>query len=161
MKNEPHRTAITRKTLSAPMRWLNERGLIPMGGDKHKRLDYGCGKGFDADQLGMMKFDPHFFPETCTGFNWYDIITCNYVLNVLPTVNERLDVLSSIVWGLNGNGVAYVSVRNDKRSLNGWTAKGTWQGFVEDDELETQGFRRIHEEANFRMFKYDKRNKAK
>lgn len=147
-----HLTAISRKTLSAPMRWLNSLALIPTGS---KSLDYGCGRGFDADQLGMAKFDPHYFPETPTDNN--DVVTCNYVLNVIPEADERGRVLDTLqLLARNKGGTVYVSVRNDKKALKGWTSKGTWQGDISDLELEAKGFWKIRECANYRLFKWRK-----
>ena len=64
MRINAYKTAITRKKPSLPMRWLAKEGLIPSRIDT---LDYGCGKGFDADYFGMDKYDPHFFPNTELG----------------------------------------------------------------------------------------------
>jgi len=144
-----HLTAISRKTLSAPMRWLNSLALIPQAS---KSLDYGCGRGFDADQLGMDKFDPHYFPTAPAG--GYDVVTCNYVLNVIPEDSEREKVLLQLQAQAAYRGTVYVAVRNDKAALKGWTSKGTWQGDISDLELEAKGFWKIRECANFRLFKW-------
>ena len=48
-----HKTAIKRNKLSAPMRYLSENNLL-----KGDLLDYGCGRGDDADLLSMDKYDP-------------------------------------------------------------------------------------------------------
>ncbi len=57
-----HKTAIRRtRGLSVPMKVLGH--LI---GDVTV-LDYGCGRGEDADKLNFKKFDPHFFPDMPEG----------------------------------------------------------------------------------------------
>lgn len=125
-----HLTAITRKTLSTPARYLYAQNLL-VG----SVLDYGCGRGSDVQLLrGLLPaqvegFDPYHRPEMPVGL--FHTITCNFVLNVIPDEAERRGVVSAIQAKLADNGVAYISVRNDKRALNGWTAKGTWQGYVE------------------------------
>lgn len=54
MINAAGKTAITRKTLSTPMKWLDDHHMLACN-RPNRRLDYGCGKGFDADLLGMHK----------------------------------------------------------------------------------------------------------
>lgn len=151
VRNKAHLTAIARRTLSAPMRHLNSLALIPQ---TSKSLDYGCGRGYDADQLGMDKFDPFHFPQAMS--SEYDVVTCNYVLNVIESEDERQDVITELLRNTRSGGVIYVSVRNDKRALKGITSKGTWQGFISDLELEANGFWLIKQTSNYRMFKYRK-----
>ena len=114
-----HLTAITRTKVNAPMKWLHENGLLPRG----KMLDYGCGKGFSADQLGMDKYDPFYYPDEPN--EQYDVITCNYVLNVLEEI-DQIWVLKNITNHLKPNGVAYIAVRKDVK-VDGYTKKGTYQ----------------------------------
>ncbi len=121
-ENKAHLTAITRKTLSLPTAWLLEQGRIT-----GEALDYGCGRGYDADFLGMDKYDPHYAPEMPTA--QYDTVICNYVLNVIPEELDRIDVVNRIRHYLKPGGVAYISVRNDSFT-EGYTSKGTWQGKV-------------------------------
>ncbi len=73
-----YRTAIKRTRPSAPMAKLAEKDLL-----QGRALDYGCGRGFDAEHFGMEKYDPHFAPERPTGR--FDVITCNFVLNVITS----------------------------------------------------------------------------
>ena len=79
--NHPYLTAIRRTRLSAPARYLLQHGLL-----KQRILDFGCGLGFDTDELRQQGFD-------ITGYDCYyrpdypdgkfDTIMCVYVLNVL------------------------------------------------------------------------------
>jgi len=121
--SKAHLTAMTRKTPSAPMSRLAADDRI-----KGKALDYGCGKGYDADAYCMKKFDPHFYPVMPDGL--FETITCNYVLNVIESRKERLRVLRDIQGRLVPGGKAFITVRNDKRALRGTTSKGTWQGHI-------------------------------
>jgi ubiquinone/menaquinone biosynthesis C-methylase UbiE len=90
-------------------------------------LDYGCGKGKDADLLEFVKYDPFYFPHFPT--EKFELITCNYVLNTLPDEAERQSVLDKIMELLLPQGEAYISVRADRKNLNGYTRKGTYQGY--------------------------------
>lgn len=105
MFDTPHKTALKRKALSVPMRQLNERGLL-----KGRVLDFGCGKGDDAHELGLESFDPHFQPKMPK--NKFDTITCNYVLNVVSEDTGK-DIINQILSKLKKTGTAYVTVRND------------------------------------------------
>jgi len=126
MSNKAHLTAIIRKKISKPAEYLLQKNLLD-----GRILDYGCGRGFDADSLGADKYDPHYFPTPPQGK--YNLIYCNYVLNVIADPEERLKVIENIRSLLSSGGVAYISVRNDREKLNGNTKRGTWQGYVELD----------------------------
>ena len=118
------KTAITRTSPSAPMKRLASDDRI-----RGIALDYGCGKGLDADTYGMDRYDKHHSPDMPNKL--YDTITCNYVLNVIECPETRLSILRDIRSRLrNNSSVAYITVRNDRRALNGTTAIGTWQGLV-------------------------------
>ena len=122
MNHNPEKTAKSRKSPSAPMKLMNDLGIL-----KGKKLDFGCGKGTDAEVFEMDKYDPHYFNVYPT--KAYTTITCNYVLNVLPKEDER-DVLKDIQGLLNKNGVAYITVRRDIRK-EGLTSRKTFQRNVE------------------------------
>jgi hypothetical protein len=129
--NNSHKTAKTRNKLSAPMQYLLDNELILSKGNYDNMiLDYGCGKGSDADALLIDSYDPYYAPTYPTAK--YDIITCNYVLNVIESTTERSNVLSNIKSLLKPGGVAYVSVRRDKMA-EGYTKTGTYQATVKLD----------------------------
>ena len=119
LNNRSHCTAITRKNPSVPMRNLNKLGLLENG----RKLDYGCGRGFDADFFHMDRFDPHYSPATPT--KKYDTITCNYVLNVVNK-DQGARILQKIEDLLKDGGTAYITVRRDIKK-EGKTSKGTYQ----------------------------------
>lgn len=121
-----HKTAITRTKLSTPAKYLNDNKLL-----NGLCLDFGCGKGFDCDELGIDGYDPY-YRNVSVPFDYYKTIMCNFVLNVLQE-REWDIVLSSIRKCLCPGGIAYISVRNDKRALKGFTTRGTYQTFVELD----------------------------
>ncbi len=118
-----YKTAIARKSPSVPMKRLATAGRL-VG----RMLDYGCGRGCDARTYGMDSYDPHFQPVMPDGT--FETITCNYVLNVIASESERESVLRDIRSRLSAGGCAYITVRNDRKALNGYTSKGTWQGLV-------------------------------
>lgn len=108
-----YRTAITRIKASVPTRWLIENDLI-----RGRVLDYGCGRGKDAEVLDCEKFDPYYAPDMPKGK--FDTIVCNYVLNVV-TIEEENEIINDIKKRLRKNGNAYISVRRDnfKPGFNG------------------------------------------
>lgn len=114
-------TAITRNKPSAPMRYLSEQGLL-----EGRTLDYGSGKGYDAEHFGMDKYDPNFAPQEPKGN--YDTITSNFVLNVL-NAKERREVIRKVKDLLRPGGTAYFSVRRDIKQ-EGTTSRGTYQETV-------------------------------
>ena len=114
-------TAITRTSISGPTRYLSSQGLI-----KGRVLDYGCGKGFDADTLGIEKFDPNWCPALPKGK--FDTIICNYVLNVVEP-SEVKAIIAKVKKLLRCHGVAYFSVRRDL-PLTGKAGRGCYQHYV-------------------------------
>ena len=121
MLDKSYLTAIGRKKISLPAKLLNSKAI-------GRVLDYGCGKSIDADYFGWEKYDPHFYPIVPTGL--YNTIFCHYVLNVISDDKIRLSVVTHIKSLLYDGGIAYFTVRKNKSKLNGWTKKGTYQGFV-------------------------------
>jgi len=141
--SKAHLTAISRKKLSSPAQYLHDQNLL-----SGRILDYGSGRGFDADQLNAEKFDPYYAPHQ--PFGKYETIYCNFVLNVIEDEDMRLATVFRIWHLLQKGGTAYISVRNDKRALKGRTSKGTWQGFIQLD-LPIQ-----KQNASFVMYKITK-----
>ena len=85
--NHPYLTAIKRMELSVPTRYLLQHDLL-----KGKILDFGCGFGFDTDDLkrqgfDIVGYDYYYRPDYPEGK--FDTIICNYVLNVLEPYDER------------------------------------------------------------------------
>lgn len=111
--NNPHLTAIERTSMSFPTRWLKEHNLL-----KGEILDFGCGFGYDTDELkkqgyDIVGYDNHYrldYP-----IKRYDTIICNYVLNVLEP-NEQAEVLMSVSELIKPLGKAYFAVRRDLKS---------------------------------------------
>lgn len=112
-KNNPHLTAIERTSMSYPTRWLKQHNLL-----KGEILDFGCGYGFDTDQLknegyDIVGYDNYYRPDYPT--KRFDTIICNYVLNVLEP-DEQAEVLMSVSELLKPSGTAYYAVRRDLKT---------------------------------------------
>ena len=144
LKASRHKTAISRKKMSRPMRLaLSTRFVNP----NMSLLDYGCGKGEDVTQLRSMGitatgYDPHYhYRYSGNEKKPADIVTLFYVLNVIEDPVERNDVLRD-AYAL-ANNVLFIAVRTGKSPLknaephsDGWiTSKGTFQKFFTTDEL--------------------------
>jgi exonuclease III len=93
----PQNTAINRGGPSPIARRILEQSLINPGDSR--LLDYGCGRGddvrfFTERGFDVSGWDPHDdFGFTDTPEGLYDLSMCTFVLNVLPTLCERMEVL--------------------------------------------------------------------
>jgi len=137
------RTAMARKKISGPAQYLVDTGRL-----KGRVLDYGSGRGFDAQSLKLRSYDPHWGPSMPDGE--FDTVMCNYVLNVLPEKGERDKVIAGIKQKLKVRGVAYIAVRNDRENLNGYTKIGTWQGLIKLD------LPVVATNSNYKIYKLEK-----
>lgn len=103
-------TAIKGKSMSAPARFLMDQGLI-----QGRALDFGCGYGFDTDQLrqrgfDIIGYDNYYRQDEPEGR--FETIMCIYLLNVLdPLMQTRL--LMRVSELLKPGGKAYFAVRRD------------------------------------------------
>lgn len=153
-----YKTAISRKFLSAPMSWLYKHFVF-----ENPRLDYGCGKGTDADIIGMDKYDPHFFPQITRSKlarYKYNIITCIYVLNTIPDSFARMQVITNVKKLLRQYGTAYFAIRAENQCPNSYTKIGTWQGY-HIEELEFLNAERIYQDKRFEIWKLKRFQKKK
>ena len=132
-------TAISRSSLSAPVKYLIQTSIFSNLPAKARVLDYGAGKGADVEILRQMfphidvvGYDRYNGPEEFMEFpkGKFDLIVCNYVLNVVSDKEIRTDIINKIHSLLKEKGKAFVSVRSDVTALKGLTSKGTWQGFI-------------------------------
>ena len=121
-------TAIPRKTLPVPTRWLIHQGLIRL-----PVLDYGCGKCYKVNPWQWINYDPYHYKIDIDCFRGsFMTVVCNYVLCTLPP-SKRVDVLRDIQSLLmhQSDSAAYIAVRAD-RPRSGWgiSSHGTYQGQV-------------------------------
>lgn len=145
--NKSYQTAISRNKISQPMKYLSETGKL-----SGLKLDYGCGKGFDASHFHMDKFDPYYFNHI-PAFD-YDTITCNYVLNVIESERDIIDTLYNIQDLLSQFGIAYITVRRDIKQ-DGLTQKGTFQSTV---FLNLKSIKRTSQYEIYELTKHDDLN---
>ena len=115
-------TAITRNGPSAPVRWLEDRGLI-----RSPVLDFGSGHGEDAAWLRtkghqVREYDPNFEGVSTLPAGKYNTVLAIYVLNVLPKAKEK-GLLGKIRGCLRQGGSAFLAVRSDVKRA-GKTSKG-------------------------------------
>lgn len=108
--NHPHLTAIRRTQLSVPVRYLLEHHLL-----QGRILDFGCGLGYDTDELcrqgfEVVGYDPYYRPEFPVGK--FDTILCVYVLYVLEPYDQA-EALMQVTHLLKPSGIAYFAVRRD------------------------------------------------
>jgi len=138
-----HRTALYRTELSKPIRAALDAGLIKQG---TTIFDYGCGRGSDVELLRDLGYaasgwDPAFFPEEPKPEA--DIVNLGYVLNVIETPRERLEVLhdawsharqaivvSTLIKGQEGHS------RGEFHGDGVITSRRTFQKYFEQGELQ-------------------------
>ena len=89
-----HRTAISRGSLSLPAKLLFTSGVA---NEDDTYLDYGCGRGDDIkflNELGIPAkgWDPYFNPDEDL-LTKSDVFNLGFVLNVIETPEERIEVL--------------------------------------------------------------------
>lgn len=97
MSTQPFKTALRHKTHSVPYKTLLSKNLIQPITQYQAILDYGCGHGYDFQTLsqqnynivGYDKFNP-LFADSSLLSKHYDVIICNYVFNVIESIQQRL-----------------------------------------------------------------------
>lgn len=149
MNYNPFRTAMKRQALSKPMRELKERGLL-----QGKILDYACGHGDDVkflkeqgyDIIGYDYFNGKFNCLSAIVGKRYDVLTCNYMFNVIQRPCNH-EAMLEIVQGLADT--VYIAVRSDIKAI-----KPTWIHSVEDDGYwtSTGTFQRFYNEDKVRQY---------
>lgn len=135
-----------RQTLSRPMRELNNRGLLT-----GSIIDYACGHGDDVaflkeqglDIVGYDYFNEKFDCISILANKKYDVLTCNYMFNVIQKPYNHEAVLE-IIKGLAD--AVYIAVRSDVKAIKPswvhsaeddgyWTPKGTFQRFYDEEKV--------------------------
>jgi len=137
------------------MKWLARESKLTA---TQTILDYGCGKGKDVEWLksfyyNIVGYDPHYAPETWMWSESFDVVTCNFVMNVIEGSIERDSTILHIKGLLKPGGTAYVSVRADKAKLNGFTKRGTFQTYV---DMTPYGFKLLHKGSGYELYEYVK-----
>lgn len=147
------KTAINRKTASAPCKYLRANGYLY--GFK-SLLDFGCGHGADLEfyKLSMRSvrgYDCNQESFSAPIVGSFEVVTCTYVLNTLPK-SERFKIYPCLVADTQ---VCFVTVRRDIKK-EGLTSKGTYQENVnvqaDCGELGIQCESIVHKKGQFEIF---------
>ncbi|MGB3531933.1 MAG: DNA phosphorothioation-associated putative methyltransferase [Microcoleaceae cyanobacterium] len=143
-KIERHKAAITRKTLSRPVKLCLEAELF---NDKGTFFDYGCGYGSDVKLLAEKEidtagWDPFYAPEN--SLKSADIVNLGYVINVIEDQAERREALLK-AWELTKKVLivsAQILIADRNRGVMAYsdgviTRRNTFQKYYEQEELKT------------------------
>ena len=164
MKNESHKTAITRKKWSIPGRWLYEeffkKNKIPLG----SMLDFGAGKSIDSkcwlEKTGAIaqaydQFEQPQFPgRGSRPDRKFELVTVIFVLNVVETDQKRIEILNDAMQYVMPDGYIFIATRSKKdianavKKGNNWTklpsgayvsdpTKNTIQCGVDDQDIQS------------------------
>ena len=109
-----YKTAIGRKSLSAPVKYLRKINAFPQG---TSIIDFGCGRGTDVQFLREMNYetvgyDPHWSQAGWLLGYKYDIVLCTYVLNVVD-IRQRDLIIKTLKNLTKPQGNVYITVRRD------------------------------------------------
>lgn len=118
------RTALSRRSLSMPMRLALEHGIIK---PELKLLDFGSGKNYCNDiqhlkelRIVAIGFDPYWNRQP--NFNYElgklqptDIVSCIYVINVIESEKERVEVLQ-YCWQLTTRSLIVIEMGGEEAS---------------------------------------------
>lgn len=108
----PKGTAMSRKTLSQPAKWLKKKGLL-----NGTILDFGCGRGTDAkflakDGIEVATYDKFWGP--CMPQGYFDTVMSNFVFNVITDDTDFFEALELLKAKVAQGGTAYITVRREK-----------------------------------------------
>lgn len=117
-KQNAHRAAPRRTRLSPLMELILAWGLLSKD---ETFLDYGCGHGYDWQYLKRKGYkasgyDPYYFPSAPGAA---DVVTLNYVLNVIEDPDERIETLAS-AWALTKKRMVVTVLVGDEATVTQW-----------------------------------------
>jgi DNA phosphorothioation-associated putative methyltransferase len=150
--NLSHLAAPIRKRMSPLTRKVINLNLLSKE-DTH--LDYGCGFGKDVEELTNLGYlstgyDPYYFPEYPQKF--HDVVTMNYVLNVIDSIEARRETLIK-AWNLtNKYLIISTNIKGGKGCLNQSTKIKTFRKSFTSIEL--KGF--IESTIGYELKRIDK-----
>jgi len=136
MKNESHKTAITRKKWSKPGRWLYEeffkKNKITLG----SMLDFGAGKSIDSEcwkketgcnEQAYDEYEQPGFPgRGIRPDRQFELVTVIFVLNVKETVEERIEILNDAMQYVMPDGYIFIATRSKKDIANAVKKGKNW-----------------------------------
>ena len=156
MAGNSGKTAMVRKGPSAPMKWITTKYMVWPAGTDDGLLDYGCGRGADADYLNCVKYDPKWFPTEPNGK--FHTIFCTYVLNTL-TEQEAHQTLCNIQALMYAYSYLFVTVRRDIKQ-EGMQLGGSYQRNVVLDTYPIDGLvcQSIRKTSGYEIYLITRRN---
>lgn len=89
-----------------------------------KYLDYGCGRGFDFTYLrgkgyNSIGYDPYYFPYLPPEGEKFDLVTLNYVLNVLEDPTERIETVKK-AWSYTKDKLIVTALTGKPAKISQW-----------------------------------------
>ena len=99
-----------------------------------KIIDFGCGRGKDTELLktqgfNIVGYDEHNidFQDYTILLSTYDVVICNYVFNVIPSLTDHRKLID-VLKGLSNE--VYISVRKDTKAIkSNWIYKEEYLGY--------------------------------
>jgi DNA phosphorothioation-associated putative methyltransferase len=140
---ERHRTALSRKFLSAPVQALLRHRVMEPG---KTFFDYGCGRGDDLAGLLSLGYagagwDPHFRPDS--PLIRADVVNLGFVINVIEDLAERIAALQG-AYALATGALSVAAIlwsssapRSRPYGDGVLTSRNTFQRFFSQGELQT------------------------
>jgi 2-polyprenyl-3-methyl-5-hydroxy-6-metoxy-1,4-benzoquinol methylase len=128
-----HKTAIKRGQPSQIARTLLAQGVLADLGAK-SILDFGCGYGVDVEFYRSNGFEANGYDiEPRFGFadmpdRLYDLVTVVYVVNVLPTVEDRLAATRNAARNMKPSGHMFLAARSES-AIAKEAERGHWEAF--------------------------------
>jgi DNA phosphorothioation-associated putative methyltransferase len=125
-----HRTAIKRKKASRPAYMALNELLFP----QDSILDFGCGWGADVRFFERLGLDiTGYAPWPGFGYveapeSLYKLVTMFYVLNIIPTREERLEALQEARKHLTEDGMLMVATRTPQ-DVESAARKSSWMSY--------------------------------
>ena len=136
-----HLTAMVRYGFSAPIQTLARSGYLD---GSYNFFDYGCGRGSDVkgleeNGLKASGWDPYYAPDN--NKSCADIVNLGFVINVIESMDERIDALLGAYLLADQLLVVSVMLENTSRA-NGkqfrdgvMTKRGTFQKYYAQGEI--------------------------
>jgi len=128
-----HKTAIKRRGGSQIARKLHEGGILT---ELYVRsiLDFGCGYGADVHFYRQSGYQADGF-DIEPRFGWeriedreYDLVTVVFVINVLPSVDDRLSSIRAAARFVRPGGHLLIAARSES-AIAGEALRGSWAQF--------------------------------
>ena len=124
MKNQSHKTAISRNRLTKPGKWLYEQFFRERGVAIQSMLDFGAGKSMDNEcwsiETGAFsqaydQFEqPNFPGRGVRQERQFSLVTVIFVLNVVSTDKERIEIINDAMQYVAPNGYLLIATRSKK-----------------------------------------------